>query len=120
MNNPTLENKVFLALLLLVSIAFCWVLFPFYGAVFWAVILAILFAPLQRRLARQFRGKPNLAALLTWLATLLIAVLPMATITALLVHEGALLYQRIESGELDIGAYLLQVRDMLPESVQAQ
>ncbi len=120
MNNPTLENKVFLALLLLVSIAFCWVLFPFYGAVFWAVILAILFAPLQRRLARRFRGKPNLAALLTLLATLLIAVLPMAIITTLLVQEGAALYQRIESGELDIGAYLVQFRDMLPQSIQSQ
>ncbi|HAQ88051.1 MAG TPA: AI-2E family transporter, partial [Pseudomonas sp.] len=48
--NTTLEQKVFLALLLIVSIAFGWILLPFYGAVFWAVILAIIFAPLQRRL----------------------------------------------------------------------
>lgn len=116
----TLENKVFLSLLLIVSIAFCWVLLPFYGAVFWAVILAILFAPLQRRLGTRLRGKPNLVALLTLLATLLIAVLPMAVIGTLLVQEGAHLYQRIESGELDIGASLLQFRDLLPSSLQRQ
>ena len=63
--NTTLEQKVFLALLLIVSIAFGWILLPFYGAVFWAVILAIIFAPLQRRLQRRMGHRRNLTAIIT-------------------------------------------------------
>jgi predicted PurR-regulated permease PerM len=40
--------QILTVLLLLVTIAFIWILLPFYGAVFWAVILGILFAPMQR------------------------------------------------------------------------
>lgn len=120
MANAQLENKVFLALLLLVSIAFIWILLPFYGAVFWAVILAIIFAPLQRRLMRRMPGRRNVAAGLTLAATLLIAVLPVGVIATLLVQEGASLYQRIESGQLDLGAYLQWAREQLPPSLQEQ
>ena len=120
MANHRLENKVFLALLLLVSIAFLWILLPFYGAVFWAVILAIIFAPLQRRLTRRMPGRPNLTATITLCATLLVAVLPVGIIGTLLVQEGASLYQRIESGQLDLGAYLEWIRDRLPPSLQQQ
>jgi predicted PurR-regulated permease PerM len=120
MANHRLENKVFLALLLLVSIAFLWILLPFYGAVFWAVILAIIFAPLQRRLTRRMPGRPNLTATITLFAALLIAVLPVGIIGTLLVQEGANLYQRIESGQLDLGAYLEWIRERLPPSLQQQ
>lgn len=120
MANSHLESKVFLALLLLVSVAFVCILLPFYGAVFWAVILAIIFTPLQRRLLRRLPGRRNLAASLTLTAALLIAVLPVGVIAALLVQEGASLYQRIESGQLDLGAYIQWARERLPAPVQEQ
>ena len=74
MANSHLESKVFLALLLLVTIAFIWILLPFYGAVFWAVILAIIFSPLQRRLLRRMPDRRNLATSLTLAATLLLTL----------------------------------------------
>ena len=48
-----LQHKAFLLLLALVTVAFFWLLLPFYGAVFWAVILAIVFQPLQRAFERR-------------------------------------------------------------------
>ena len=57
-----LEHKAFLLLLALVSVAFFWLLLPFYGAVFWAVILAIVFQPLQRTFERRFGPRSNRAA----------------------------------------------------------
>ncbi|QLF92495.1 AI-2E family transporter [Pseudomonas sp. ABC1] len=118
MGNLIFEQKVFLSLLVLVTLAFGWILWPFYGAVFWAVILAILFSPLQRRLLIRFNNRRNLAALTTLLASLLIAVLPVIFITGLLVQEGTTLYARINSGELDVGSYVIQVKEMLPASIQ--
>lgn len=120
MQNNTLERKVFLGLLLFVTLAFGWILLPFYGAVFWAAILAIIFAPLQKRLAAHFGERRNLAALLTLTVCLLVAVLPVILIAAMLVQEGATLYQQIESGDLDVRALLNQFRELLPAVAQQQ
>jgi predicted PurR-regulated permease PerM len=60
MNLPGLEDKTFLLLVIAVSLAFAWILWPFFGAVFWATILAIMFAPLYRRLSRSMRYKRTL------------------------------------------------------------
>ena len=65
MNHPELQQKTFLILLILVSIAFGWILLPFYGAVFWGAVLAILFAPFYRRLLARMHQRPNWAALTT-------------------------------------------------------
>nr|WP_303622711.1 AI-2E family transporter [Stutzerimonas xanthomarina] len=107
-------------MLLTVSIAFGWILFPFYGAVFWAVILAIIFSPLQRRLQRRIGNRPNLTALITLMVCLIVAVLPVILITGLLVQEGSSLYKQIESGELDVGQFVVGAREMLPDSLQQQ
>ena len=120
MVNSTLEQKVFLALLVVVSLAFGWILLPVYGAVFWAVILAIIFAPFQRYLYRRFSQRRNLTALFTLLVCLLVTVLPVILITGMLVQEGATLYKQIESGELDIGRLVSGLRELLPQSVQVQ
>jgi len=120
MDNSRLEQKVFLALLVVVSLAFGWILLPFYGAVFWAVILAIIFAPLQRYLYRRFSQRRNLTALITLLVSLLVAVLPVILIAGMLVQEGAILYKQIESGELDIGSWVVNFRELLPQSIQLQ
>lgn len=120
MVNSTLEQKVFLALLLVVSVAFGWILLPFYGAVFWAVILAIIFAPVQRRLLARLNARRNLAALATLFICLLVAVLPVILIAGVLVQEGTTLYKQIESGEIDIDSFVSHARELLPASWQAQ
>jgi hypothetical protein len=87
-----------------VSIAFIWILLPFYGAVFWAVILGILFAPLQRRLQLKFGWQRNVTSLLTLSVCLVIAILPVIILGALLVQEGAALYNRIEAASWTLQA----------------
>ena len=118
MNETALQNKALTVLLAVVTIAFFWILLPYYGAIFWAVILGILFTPLQRDLVVRLGRRRNLAAGATLLVCLLIAILPVIIISALLVQEGATLYQRIESGQLDIAGYLETGKAMLPSFAQ--
>ena len=118
MNETTLQDKSLMVLLVLVSAAFIWILLPFYGAAFWAVILGILFAPLQGRLQVKFGWQRNLTSLCTLSICLVIAILPVITISALLVQEGAVLYKRVESGELDIAGYVSQFKHSLPPYFQ--
>ncbi|MBB4863380.1 putative PurR-regulated permease PerM [Pseudomonas nitritireducens] len=109
-----LEYRTFLALLLVVTLAFGWILLPFYGAVFWGTILAIIFAPLQRRLRVRLNGRNNLAALLSLAVCFLIVILPVTFIAGALVQEGAVVYQRLKSGELNFITYYQQAVAALP------
>jgi predicted PurR-regulated permease PerM len=120
MSYSKLEQKVFLGLIIVVTLAFGWILLPFYGAVFWAVVLAILFMPLQRRLMRSTGNRLTVSALLTTIVALLVAVLPVIFITGLLVQEGANLYNRIEGGEFDVASYVSRFREAMPPFIQAQ
>lgn len=115
-----LEVRTLILLLVLVTLAFGWILLPFYGAVFWAVVLAVVFSPLQRRLALRIGGRGNLSALITLSVCLLVAILPVFCIAALLVQQGADIYQRLDSGELDVGVYVARVREVLPAVLQHQ
>lgn len=114
MNHPVLQHKAFLALLITVSIAFVWILLPFYGAVFWGTVLAILFAPFYRQLLASMNGRRNLAAFATLMLVLLIVIFPLSLITASLIREVNLVYQMIRSGEMDFGVYFLQIINAMP------
>ncbi len=115
-----LHNRTLIVLLVVVSLAFCWILVPFYGAVFWAVVLAVIFSPLQRELALRLGGRGNLSAMITLSICLLVAVMPVLLICLMLVQEGADFYHRLESGELDIGGYVEQFKNLLPNFLQRQ
>ena len=113
-NSPALQRAVFLLLLTGVTVAFCWVISPFFGAVFWAMVLALMFMPLQRRLCVKLRGHDTLAAIGTLLICLLIVVVPLTLIIAAMIDEAAAFSQRVRSGGLDLRAYFQQVVDALP------
>ena len=72
-----------------------WILLPFYGAILWAIIIAVLFMPIYRRL------------------------LPFALMTASLAREASLVYQRIHSGDWNPAVYLRGLFDALPSWVSA-
>jgi predicted PurR-regulated permease PerM len=109
-----LQDRIFLFLVVAVSVAFAWILWPFFGAVFWAMGFAIVFAPLHRRLIAALRGRRTLAALLTVLSILLIVILPAAVIAASLVREAIGVYARIQSGDLDFVKMFREVGAALP------
>ena len=41
-SHRVLQDKTFLLLLITVSLAFAWILWPFYGAIFWAAVVVRL------------------------------------------------------------------------------
>lgn len=118
MDNQTVHQNFFHILLFVVTVALAWVLLPFFGAIFWGAILAILFQPMQRYLAARFGKRRNLAALTTLAAAILIVIIPLAVVAVTLVQEIALVYSRIKSGELNFGVYFQHVLHALPASAQ--
>lgn len=110
----SVEDRFFLLMLALVTLAFFWVLLPFYGAVFWGAVFAIIFSPLHLRLVRQMPTRRNLAAALTLLLILLLVIFPLSLISAMLVQETTLVVQRMQSGELSFSRFFQLVFDALP------
>lgn len=115
MSQSILQFRSFIVLLIAVSVAFTIILLPFYGAVFWGTILAIIFSPVHRRLEKTFRGRKNLAALTTLLLCFLIVIIPLALLSAALVQQGTVLYSTMKEGQLDVGAYLTQIMGLMPD-----
>ncbi len=115
--HPADRPWTFSALLVLVTLALGYILLPFYGAILWGVIIALLFAPLHLWLLPRVGYRPTLAALLTLLIVLFIVVLPMAAVAAALASEAALVYARLQSGEINPALYFRGLFDALPNWV---
>ncbi|MGJ7506309.1 AI-2E family transporter [Variovorax sp. GT1P44] len=109
MNTTSVQRTVFFVLLAAVSIGFLWILQPFFGAVMWAIALAILFSPLYRRLCKTMGKRKSLAALTTLLLCLVVVVLPLAAVGASLVQDISVLSEKIKSGQLNFATYLEQI-----------
>ncbi len=110
----TTEDKGFLLLITAVSLAFVWILWPLYGAVLWGIVVAILFAPLNRRLLKAMGQRRNLAAFSTVLVIVVIVILPLTLVAASLTQEATGVYRRIKSGEVDLVQLSQHVLDVLP------
>ena len=115
-----LQRAVFLLLLAAITVAFFWVLAPYSGAVFWAIIMALLFHSTFERLERALRGRRNAAALLTLTIIVLIVVLPMVFISISLVNEVSALVAHVRAGDINFRAYAQQILDALPPVVRTQ
>ncbi len=72
----SVQRASFYVLLVIVTIAFLWLLIPYYTAVLWAVILAILFFPVHDRLEQLLGGRRTIAALLTLLISICVVIIP--------------------------------------------
>ncbi|MCD6673647.1 MAG: AI-2E family transporter [Burkholderiaceae bacterium] len=114
-----IQDRAFWLLVAAITIAFFWILKPFYGAVFWATIIAVLFAPVQRRLVRASKGRSNVASLATLLLVLVVVILPLAWIGAMITQEAASVYLRIQSGEVQPGTWFPRILEALPPSISA-
>lgn len=114
-HEPTLsEKRALLVLLVAVSAALVWILLPFYGTILWGMIIALLFAPLYRRLLPRLAHKRTPAALLSLLLVLVIVILPLAVVAAALAREATTIYEQLQSGKLNPTQYFRGVFDALP------
>ncbi len=109
-----LEDGSFLIFLVIVSIGFGMMILPFFSAIFWAAVLVILFSPLHRLLTRKLGQGPNVSALVTLIASLLIVVLPVSLVMTMLGVEVADLYQKIQQGEIKPQEWVDKLKSTLP------
>ena len=110
----SLEDTTLLLLVVLVSLAFALILWPFFGAVLWAAVLAIVFAPLHVRLLRFMPKRQNLPALATVLIILALVIVPLTLTAASLVQEAANFHESMQAGTWNLGDFFKQFLAVLP------
>jgi predicted PurR-regulated permease PerM len=104
-----IQTIIFISLLGLATLAFLYLLKPFFTPLFWAAVIAGIFKPLYDRLLVKLK-RPNLSASLMLCLIALIILLPAAVVASLLVSESIQIYNAISA---DTGLIEQKVRDTL-------
>lgn len=112
------EDACFLVLVVVVTLAFAWLITPFFGAVLWGLVAAIVFAPIYRRLVRRMNGQRNFSAASTLLLILALVIVPALLLGVSLVQEAASLYDQFQSGQINLAAVFIDLRGALPDWAQ--
>jgi len=110
----TPHDNALLLLVVLVTVAFAWILAPFYGSLLWGTVFAILLTPMYRWLVCRFRNRHALAGATTLIVVVVVLILPLLFLMSSLTNEATRLYQMIQSGELNPGARMRTLFDALP------
>lgn len=116
MTPPTLRQPFFAGLIIAVSLAFGAVLLSFWQPIFWAIVIGLLFRPVEVWLSERLGGRRSLAAVLTVILIFFTVIVPTLLLVSAVAAEATALYQRVQSGEVDIGAAIRWVQGLLPQA----
>jgi Predicted permease len=119
LKSPQLETKSLLVLVLVATLLFGLILWPFFGAVCWAVFIAIVFWPMQQRFLHGSHGRRNTAALASLTVILLIVILPLLLVIGSITQEASLVVEKMRSGEIQLAVYFQRMLEALPEWARA-
>lgn len=113
------ENIGFATLVVAVTALFLWLLVPYFGAILWGLVAAIVFRPLHVALVKRLGGREGLSASITLVVIIAVVIIPAGLLGVSLVQEASGIYARVENGEIDLGGVLAKGVNALPASVEA-
>jgi predicted PurR-regulated permease PerM len=113
MDYRRVQQAWFLIVLGVVTVAFLWLTLDFMQPVFWAAVLAIIFNPVQKQVEELVRGRKGYAALITTTAIILVVFLPLVLIGIAVSQEALGVYNRMQSGDVDLQGYLTRIDPIL-------
>ncbi|HET6630452.1 MAG TPA: AI-2E family transporter [Woeseiaceae bacterium] len=110
----TVDRTFFFLLLLAVTLAFYGLIADFVMPIFWALILAVLFHPLQHYLLRTIPDRPSTDAFITTLTIVFAVLIPVFLVVLAVAQEAASLVQDIEAGRINPQSGIVWLQDQLP------
>ena len=110
----TLENKFFLLILGVVTGAFFLMLAPYWGAIFWAIAIAVLFYPLYSWLNRKLGGKPSIASIITVIISVLVVVIPLVFLLLHIIDYATDVYEAYDDETLTSEVLREEIEERFP------
>jgi len=115
MTETNVERAFFVTLLLVVSLAFFWLIRGFLQPIFWAVALGIVVYPLHARLELRLHDRKGLAASISVVIVVVVVILPLIGLGAAVANEAAALYNRLQDGGFSAGDLFSKAEQRLPQ-----
>lgn len=103
MNGNAVQTTFFLALLAGVGLLTFFIFQPYLGAMFLALVLMIVFGPVNRCLLRILKGRATVSAGLTVLFAIFILLVPVSSVGTMLFQEASSLTKQISSTGAGVG-----------------
>lgn len=109
-----LSKGFFIFILAITTFAFLHILGPYFSAILWAAILAIIFHPLKTKIRKHLGDRNGLASLISMLIICLIVFIPLAIVASSLALEFNALYNRIQNNQSELTSAAAGVINHLP------
>lgn len=90
-----LQQYLFLTFLVLITVAFLWIVDGFLTSIFWATVLAIIFSPIHQRWLSATNDRASLSSSLTILSIIAVVFIPLFLVGTAVFSESVNLYQRV-------------------------
>jgi predicted PurR-regulated permease PerM len=119
-DGPRFEDRVLVAFVIAASLAMAWISWPFFGAILWALVVAIAFAPVHTRIALMMPKWRNSAALLALVLVIALVILPTIAIGSMMVDEAITTYNSLQSREIDLGRIIGEIEAAIPKEWRQQ
>jgi predicted PurR-regulated permease PerM len=110
----TVERTFFFFLLLLVTAAFYGLVAAFVKPIFWALILAVLFQPLQHYLLKVIHDRPSLDAFITTTTIVFAVLIPVFLVVLAVAQEAASIVDDLEEGNINPQSAFLWLQEQVP------
>ncbi len=95
MEMQKVRKNIFLAILMIGTIAFLWLLKPFAYPIFWGAVIAGLFGPLYKRVNRKLRH-PNVSTAMMLIVVIFVIILPLVVIASVLLAQAIDMYSALK------------------------
>ena len=92
-----IKQSFFFGLLALVSLAFLYIIHGFLMPIFWAIVFAILFNPVQQKWLSITKKRAGFSSFLTIITILLIVFIPLSIVGSLVLKESVDFYQQLST-----------------------
>ena len=107
------SKNVFIILLTATTLLFATLIIDFILAIFWAIVLAILFSPINNYLGNKI-NKPAITSLCTIFIIFIVVLAPSFFILAAVANETLIIVKAIETGEINLEELLISSSGLLP------
>jgi len=109
------DYKALVALVGIATLAFGWVVYPSLGAVFWAIVLALVSYPTYQRMLVWFLNRANIAAFVALALVFLIVIIPLLLVSVAVIREATSLVATIQADETSLQNLFERVFSILPQ-----
>ncbi len=95
MEMQKVRKNIFFAILIIVTIAFLYLLKPLAYPIFWAAVLAGIFGPVHKRINRKLRH-PNLSSAIMLILVFFVILVPLALVASVLLAQAIDMYSALK------------------------